>query len=163
MDYGITSINLPLWRSVKGNVFQQCLQRTGNEANQCAEGAVPDVRPTSYDLQRNWTSFDGKSVQKQMQTMKICCIQWTMVSLHKRPIITVCNTNVCKLLKRRGYFSLYVWNIFQGLSSDSVAKYLYHYSSVRNRLCGLMVRVPSYKTQMYCVSWEVSTEFIYVM
>jgi hypothetical protein len=33
----------------------------------------------------------------------------------------------------------------------------------QDRLCGLAVRVPGYKTVMYCVSCEVRTEFIYVM
>jgi hypothetical protein len=28
------------------------------------------------------------------------------------------------------------------------------------RLCGLVVRVPGYRTEMYCVSCEVRTEFI---
>jgi hypothetical protein len=32
-----------------------------------------------------------------------------------------------------------------------------------DRLCGLVVRVPGYWTEMYCVSCEVRTEFIYVM
>jgi hypothetical protein len=32
-----------------------------------------------------------------------------------------------------------------------------------DRLCGLMVRVPGYRTEMYCVSCAVRTEFIYVM
>jgi hypothetical protein len=32
-----------------------------------------------------------------------------------------------------------------------------------DHLCGLVVRVPSYITKMYCVSCEVRTEFIYVM
>jgi hypothetical protein len=31
------------------------------------------------------------------------------------------------------------------------------------RLCDLVVRVPGYRTEMYCVSCEVRTEFIYVM
>jgi hypothetical protein len=31
------------------------------------------------------------------------------------------------------------------------------------RLCGLVVRVPGYTTEMYCVCCEVRTEFIYVM
>jgi hypothetical protein len=30
-------------------------------------------------------------------------------------------------------------------------------------LCSLVVRVPGYRTVMYCVSCEVRTEFIYVM
>jgi hypothetical protein len=32
-----------------------------------------------------------------------------------------------------------------------------------DRLCGLVVRVPVYTTEIYCVSCEVRTEFIYVM
>jgi hypothetical protein len=30
-------------------------------------------------------------------------------------------------------------------------------------LCGLVVRVPGYTTEMYCVSYEVRTKFIYIM
>jgi hypothetical protein len=36
-------------------------------------------------------------------------------------------------------------------------------SQARDRLCDLVVRVPGYITQMYCVSCELRTEFIYVM
>jgi hypothetical protein len=32
-----------------------------------------------------------------------------------------------------------------------------------DRHCGLVVRVPGYKTEMYCVYCEVRTEFIYFM
>jgi hypothetical protein len=32
-----------------------------------------------------------------------------------------------------------------------------------DRLCGLVVRVPGYTTEMYFVSCEVRTEFLYVM
>jgi hypothetical protein len=32
-----------------------------------------------------------------------------------------------------------------------------------DRLCGPVVRVPGYRTEMYCVSCEVRTEFIYVI
>jgi hypothetical protein len=32
-----------------------------------------------------------------------------------------------------------------------------------DRLCGLAVRVPAYRTETYCASCEVRTEFIYVM
>jgi hypothetical protein len=35
--------------------------------------------------------------------------------------------------------------------------------NIVDRLCGLVVRVPSYGTEMYCDSCEVRTEFIYVM
>jgi hypothetical protein len=33
----------------------------------------------------------------------------------------------------------------------------------RDRLCGLVVRFPGSRTEIYCVSREVETEFIYVM
>jgi hypothetical protein len=31
-----------------------------------------------------------------------------------------------------------------------------------DRLCGLVVRVPGYRSEMYCVSCEIRTEFIYI-
>jgi hypothetical protein len=34
---------------------------------------------------------------------------------------------------------------------------------LKDRLCGLVVRVAGYRTEMYSVSREVRTEFIYVM
>jgi hypothetical protein len=40
----------------------------------------------------------------------------------------------------------------------------YRYSVCRrDRLCGLAVRVPGYRADVYCASCEVRTEFIYVM
>jgi hypothetical protein len=41
-----------------------------------------------------------------------------------------------------------------------------HYKPVGqnvDRFCGLVVRVPGYTTEMYCVSCEVRTGFIYVI
>jgi hypothetical protein len=29
-----------------------------------------------------------------------------------------------------------------------------------DRLCGLVVRVPGYRTEMYCTSYEIRTEFM---
>jgi hypothetical protein len=40
---------------------------------------------------------------------------------------------------------------------------LYSLTPLKDRLCGLVVRVPGYIKEMYCVSCEVRTEFIYVM
>jgi hypothetical protein len=37
------------------------------------------------------------------------------------------------------------------------------YVEESRRLCGLVVRVPGYTTEMYCASCEIRTEFIYVM
>jgi hypothetical protein len=34
------------------------------------------------------------------------------------------------------------------------------YRMITDRLCGLVVRVPGYRTEMYCVSCEVRPEFI---
>jgi hypothetical protein len=36
-------------------------------------------------------------------------------------------------------------------------------SAIRDRLCGLVVRVPDYSAEMYCVSCEVRTELMCVM
>jgi hypothetical protein len=53
--------------------------------------------------------------------------------------------------------------------------FIYHYVTTQtqirftralpesDRLCGLVVRVSGYTTEMYCVSCEVRTEFMYVM
>jgi hypothetical protein len=42
-------------------------------------------------------------------------------------------------------------------------EYVNSHSGITDRLCGLVVRVPGYTTEMYYVSCEVRTEFIYVM
>jgi hypothetical protein len=42
-------------------------------------------------------------------------------------------------------------------------KMLQEVSTNLEKVCGLVVRVPGYTTEMYCVSCEVRTEFIYVM
>jgi hypothetical protein len=39
---------------------------------------------------------------------------------------------------------------------------LYVMKETVDRFCGLVVRVSGYRTEMYCVSCEVRTEFIYV-
>jgi hypothetical protein len=51
------------------------------------------------------------------------------------------------------------------LSSEQSIDYRRHLSPkvIADRLCGLVVRVPGYRAEMYCVSCEVRTEFIYVM
>jgi hypothetical protein len=46
-----------------------------------------------------------------------------------------------------------------GINSKFSAYFLIYIS----RLCGLVVRVPVYRTEMYCVSYEVRTEFVFVM
>jgi hypothetical protein len=37
------------------------------------------------------------------------------------------------------------------------------YIHLHDRLCGVVLTVPGYTTEMYCASCEVQTEFIYVM
>jgi hypothetical protein len=39
--------------------------------------------------------------------------------------------------------------------------YLYVMEKKLDRLCGLVVRVPDYRTEMYCASCQVRNEFIY--
>jgi hypothetical protein len=41
--------------------------------------------------------------------------------------------------------------------------YIYVMLKKVDLLCGLVVRVPGYITEMYCASCEVRTEVIYVM
>jgi hypothetical protein len=38
-----------------------------------------------------------------------------------------------------------------------------YFITIKYRLCGLVVRVPGYTAEMYCVCCEVRTELIYVM
>jgi hypothetical protein len=45
---------------------------------------------------------------------------------------------------------------------DERINYFPVFTTIDDRLCGLMVRVPGYTTEMYCDSCEVGTEFIYV-
>jgi hypothetical protein len=52
-----------------------------------------------------------------------------------------------------------VQNCFTALSERCRANPVSIYSGV----CGLVVRVPAYRTEMYRVCCEVRTEFIYVM
>jgi hypothetical protein len=40
---------------------------------------------------------------------------------------------------------------------------VYVLRKIRDHLCGLVVRVRGYRTEMYCASCEVRTEFLYVM
>jgi hypothetical protein len=52
---------------------------------------------------------------------------------------------------------------FRDIDFQSAAnQVLICYKKTVDRLCGQMVRVPGYRTQMYCVSCEVRTDFIYV-
>jgi hypothetical protein len=52
---------------------------------------------------------------------------------------------------------------FISRTKKKIGKYLILLFYAQDCLCGLVVRVPGYKTEMYCVSCEVRTEFIYVM
>jgi hypothetical protein len=59
-----------------------------------------------------------------------------------------------------GYYVMFCTLMLTGPSCKPL---LYVYCLLSGRLCGLVVRVPGYTTEMYCVSCEVRTEFIYVM
>jgi hypothetical protein len=37
------------------------------------------------------------------------------------------------------------------------------YAEESRPLCGVVIRIPGYRTEMYCTSCEVRTQFIYVM
>jgi hypothetical protein len=52
-----------------------------------------------------------------------------------------------------------LWTSHQQLRADNRHVHYLH----SNSLCGLVVRVPGYIMEMYCVSCEVRTKFIYVM
>jgi hypothetical protein len=59
----------------------------------------------------------------------------------------------------------YVQVSAQGKLESSVCLHIYNnpVSTNQDRLCGLVVRVPGRRTDVYCASCEVRTEFIYVM
>jgi hypothetical protein len=59
--------------------------------------------------------------------------------------------------------SLMSQNYLQISCNDIVDVGNSHGLTLIDRLCGLVVRVPGYRMEMYCVSCEVRTEFIYVM
>jgi hypothetical protein len=57
------------------------------------------------------------------------------------------------------------WYQLQGnkqlASCDDESLDLCFHSSTEDRLCGIVVRVAGYTTEMYCDSCEVRTEYIY--
>jgi hypothetical protein len=53
----------------------------------------------------------------------------------------------------------YIHHMHSLVSKPRITSFNYY----TDRLCGLVVRVPGYTTEMYCASCEVRTEFIYVM
>jgi hypothetical protein len=74
------------------------------------------------------------------------------------------------ILCRRSRPSLWSSGLSSWLQNGDVLCYLWGtnwiyicYVEDIDRLSGLVVRVPGYRTKMYCVSCEVRTEFIYVM
>jgi hypothetical protein len=77
-----------------------------------------------------------------------------------------------------GTYVLTRWEVSGGIGSVQAKDFRVNYLTVqtfqsrsnvierlshKDRLCGLVVRVPGYTTEMYCISCEVRTEFIYVM
>jgi hypothetical protein len=59
-------------------------------------------------------------------------------------------------------FDVYVYSL-PYLPHISPLLIFLRYKIAQYRLCGLVVRVPGYGTEMYCVSSELRTEFISVM
>jgi hypothetical protein len=67
----------------------------------------------------------------------------------------------CEVRTEFIYVMSQIWAWHQDILTGwpSVAMWLWLWL---DRLCGLVVRVPGYTTEMYCVSCEVRTEFIYI-
>jgi hypothetical protein len=80
---------------------------------------------------------------------------WTVVTL---PIVLTSGPLSTKYSYGRRYC-----NISQACYSTLYLAFFFMNVLRQDRLCGLVVRVPGYRSEMYCVSCEVRTEFIYVM
>jgi hypothetical protein len=74
-------------------------------------------------------------------------------------IIRQCLYNLTKIVILTIYLQFYDTRNPNYYSIKSIT----HNRECNRPLCGLVVRVPGYRTEMYCVSCEVRTEFIYVM
>jgi hypothetical protein len=65
-------------------------------------------------------------------------------------------------LNHKNTARLHYRNSQQTTFREIIAVYFKNLKTLNDRLCGLVVRVPGCRTEMYCVSCEVRTEFIYV-
>jgi hypothetical protein len=89
----------------------------------------------------------------------VCPVSYTCLYLHtlKRKLILRPGTVLTSLANKPN----------RGVAYQNFLFYVYFrfllQSSQADCLCGLEVRVPGYRMEMYCVSCEVRTEFIYVM
>jgi hypothetical protein len=81
------------------------------------------------------------------------------ITFHKQP------AERCRLGRKEVAMAC-LFTSLQGLNKPvkNLSSTLFRFIVVTlDRLCGLVVRVPVYTTEMYCASCEVRTEFIYVM
>jgi hypothetical protein len=93
-------------------------------------------------------SRNNKSCHRHSPLCCLCTQQQAAVLLAWRVVACVRNALRCTRIK-----TCHVWHYTS----------IYIYTHVHERRCGLVVRVPGYTTEMYCVSCDVRTEFIYVM
>jgi hypothetical protein len=84
--------------------------------------------------------------------------------------VPVIKVSYCQTIEMKKDTSILNSNETERLSKDGQAvlypvikQYLKPYVSRQDRLCGLVVRVSGYSSEMYCASCEVRTEFVYVM
>jgi hypothetical protein len=84
--------------------------------------------------------------------------KWPPYQLCRRP--SGPPSDSCELLTEQTMKELFI--VYKKYSIYILKLILYVFTT-EDCLCGLVVRVPGYTTEMYCVSCEVRTEFIYVM
>jgi hypothetical protein len=134
-------------------------------------GSEPVTYPTyarSVSL-NNWRRFDGVSPPTHRQTHKAykrplfhdCTVQVTPGSKIRPPSVTA--SPLPQLGQLQTLWHLQNFHFLWLQSRVRMMTTLTKKLEIHDRLCGLVVRVPGYWTEMYCVSCEVRTEFIYVM
>jgi hypothetical protein len=102
-----------------------------------------DSRP-GYEL--FWVVYQSRVCPKHIQT-----VTWRACGIKSRLLTYSSLKALCSL----------PLNNNNNVNNNNV--HYYKIYRAKDRLCGLVVRVPGYTTEMYCASCEVRTEFIYVM
>jgi hypothetical protein len=80
--------------------------------------------------------------------------------------ILLCVPLINVSLQLRSNVTCYILRITCDIYNNNNAYYNIIYNNItynNDRLCGLVARVPGYTTEMYCVSCEARTEFVYAM
>jgi hypothetical protein len=102
-----------------------------------------------------WTRINGFIVQQtrspDLTPLSFCLWGYLISSIRGNLLIfEICDTT---LQRRLQYEKLFLWTC--GMRSKNVVICV-----EKDSLCGLVVRVPGYTTEMYCASCEVRTEFM---